>query len=125
MFTAFVVSCPRDRFCRLSGSDEPLKSNSGRLSFSNCFFKGFSRCLRSCLLPIASHCCTGQIHGAKVLHIEQHKRSTWILTRQLDREVERAKRGRRTIYRTKTFDGTNASSPFRQCFPGVRLEVQV
>ena len=34
-----------------------------------------------------------------VLHIEQHKRSIWILTRHFDREVERAKRRRRTVDR--------------------------
>jgi hypothetical protein len=48
---------------------------------------------------IRFHCCTAQVHGANVLHIEQHKRGIRILTRHFDREVERAKRGRRTIDR--------------------------
>ena len=99
MLDAFVASCLRDRFRRLSGSDDVLKSNSGRLSFSNRLFKGLSRCLRSCVLPIVSRCSTSQVHGANVLHIEQHKRSIWILTRHFDREVERAKRRRRTVDR--------------------------
>jgi hypothetical protein len=42
---AFVMSCLGDRFRRLSGSDDALKTNSGRLSFSNRLFKGLSRCL--------------------------------------------------------------------------------
>jgi hypothetical protein len=37
---AFVVSCLDDRFRRLSGSDDALKTDSGRLSFSNRLFKG-------------------------------------------------------------------------------------
>ena len=46
---AFVVSCLRDRFRRLSGSDDALKTDSGPLSFSNRLLKGLSRCLRNCL----------------------------------------------------------------------------
>ena len=63
---AFVVSCLGDRFRRLSGSDDALTRN---------LFEGPIRRLRSGLLPVASHCCTGQVHGADVLHIEQHNRS--------------------------------------------------
>src|SRR5262245_49532453 len=99
MADAFFVSCAGDRFRYVSGSDNALKTSSGRLSFSNRLFKGLSRSLRNCLLPIASRRCTGQVHGANVLHIEQYKGGIWILTRHFDREVERAKRGRRTIYR--------------------------
>ena len=54
MLDAFVASCLGDRFRRLTGSDDALKSNSGRLSFSNRLFKCLGRCLRSCLLPIIS-----------------------------------------------------------------------
>ena len=93
---AFVVSFLGDRFRRLSGSDDALKRNSGRLSFSNSLFEGPILRLRSGLLPVASHCCTGQVHSANVLHIEQHK-----LPHHFDRKVERAKRGRRAVDRNQ------------------------
>ena len=84
---AFVVSCLGDRFRRLSGSDDVL-----------------SRCLRSRLLPIASHCCTGQVHGANVLHIEQHKLPAII---SIAKSSARSDAGEPSTG-TKTFDGTNA-----------------
>src|SRR5215472_10829098 len=115
---AFVVSCLGDRFRGLSGPDDALKTNSGRLSFSNRLFKGLSRCLRSCLLPIASHCCTSQIHGANVLHIEQYKRSIWILTViSIAKSSARSEVGEPSTG-TETFDGSNVLPfVFRQYFP--------
>jgi hypothetical protein len=53
----FVVSWLDDRFRRLSGSDDALKPDSGRLSFSNRLFTGPIRRLQSGLaklLPIAA-----------------------------------------------------------------------
>ena len=57
MLDAFVASCLGDRFRRLSGSDDVLKSNSGHLSFTNRLLRALADACEaaSCQsLPIAA-----------------------------------------------------------------------
>ena len=88
------------RFSRVSCFDTRLKGDTVIFAFSYRALQSLGRCSRACLTqPVGVHCvrCAGQLDGWKVVHMEQHERSAWILGHHFYREIDRAKRRRGTV----------------------------